>query len=243
MLEMKLMINSCSVSLSLQQEGPRCEGIGLILDILQSMNLRTLIIPVILLSFIIPGCDGTLPGFKPVAQDSLSQDTLKSDSPLQKDTGMIVLPNKSAPIRDTLPGQIVTGNIHPEAVVAFAESLFGTPYRYASTDPKVGFDCSGFITYVFNHFGIKVPRSSIDFTNVGKEVSVKDAKRGDIILFTGTDSTERYVGHMGIIVTNNNADVQFIHSSSGRAHGVTVSPLKGYYSGRFVKVIRIFKQL
>ena len=127
--------------------------------------------------------------------------------------------------------------------VAYAESLFGTPYRYASTDPKVGFDCSGFITYVFNHFGIKVPRSSIDFTNVGKEVAVPEAKRGDIILFTGTDSTERYVGHMGIIVSNEMGDLKFIHSSSGKAYGVTVSPLKGYYSGRFVKVIRIFKQL
>jgi cell wall-associated NlpC family hydrolase len=156
---------------------------------------------------------------------------------------MIVLPNNSPPIKNTLPGQIETGNIHPEAVVAFAESLFGTPYLYASTDPKSGFDCSGFITYVFNHFGIKVPRSSIDFTNVGKEVAVKDAKRGDIILFTGTDSTERYVGHMGIIVSNVNGELQFIHSSSGKAHGVTVSPLKGYYIGRFVKVIRIFKQL
>ena len=196
-----------------------------------------------LLSFVISGCDGTLPGFKPVAKDPLSQDSLRSDSPLGKDTGIIVLPNNSPPIKDTLPGQIATGNIHPEAVVAFAESLFGTPYLYASTDPKAGFDCSGFITYVFNHFGIKVPRSSIDFTNVGKEVAVKDAKRGDIILFTGTDSTERFVGHMGIIVSNINGDLQFIHSSSGKAHGVTVSPLKGYYMGRFVKVIRIFKQL
>jgi cell wall-associated NlpC family hydrolase len=201
------------------------------------MKLFLILFIVILLT----GCDGTLPGFKPVAKDTVSQDTLRGDLPLGNDTGMIILPNNSPPIKDTLPGQIATGNIHPEAVVAFAESLMGTPYRYASTDPAVGFDCSGFITYVFNHFGIKVPRSSIDFTNVGKEVAVADAKRGDIILFTGTDSTERFVGHMGIVVSNVNGDLQFIHSSSGKAHGVTVSPLKGYYMGRFVKVIRIFK--
>jgi cell wall-associated NlpC family hydrolase len=88
-----------------------------------------------------------------------------------------------------------------------------------------------------------VPRSSIDFTHVGKEVAVAEAKRGDIILFTGTDSTERFVGHMGIVVSNVNSDLQFIHSSSGRVHGVTVSPLKGYYMGRFLKVVRIWKQL
>jgi cell wall-associated NlpC family hydrolase len=205
------------------------------------MKMRLQIFFAFLISFIITGCNGVLPGFdKQVASDSLRQDTLKSTE--IKDTGTIILPNNAPPIKDTLPGQIATGNIHPEAVVAFAQSLMGTPYRYASTDPKVGFDCSGFITYVFNHFGIKVPRSSIDFTNVGKEVAIPQAKRGDIILFTGTDSTEKFVGHMGIVVSNVNDDLQFIHSSSGRAHGVTVSPLKGYYMGRFMKVIRIFKQ-
>ncbi|HEY8689732.1 MAG TPA: NlpC/P60 family protein, partial [Chitinophagaceae bacterium] len=102
---------------------------------------------------------------------------------------------------------------------------------------------SGFITYVFSHFGIKVPRSSIDFTNVGKEVAVPEAKRGDIILFTGTDSTERFVGHMGIVVSNQNGELQFIHSSSGKVYGVTVTPLNDYYKGRFVKVVRIFGPL
>ena len=214
---------------------------GLILDIFDKM--RVLVFLIVIISLVIAGCDGRLPGFdKPAAADSLTQDTLKSNTPAI-DTGTIILPNNAPPVKDTLPGQIATGNIHPEAVVAFAETLMGTPYRYASTDPKVGFDCSGFITYVFNHFQIKVPRSSIDFTNLGKEVPVADAKRGDIILFTGTDSTERFVGHMGIVVSNENGDLQFIHSSSGKAYGVTVSPLKGYYMGRFVKVIRIFKQL
>lgn len=196
-----------------------------------------------IISFISSGCKDGLPGFnKPGTTDSLVQDSLRNTSHSGNDTGMIVLPDKSPPLRDTLPGQIATGNVHPEALVAFAESLMGVKYKYASTDPAEGFDCSGFITYVFNHFGIKVPRSSIDFTNVGKEVSVHEAKRGDIILFTGTDSTEKYVGHMGIIVSNQNGELQFIHSSSGKAYGVTVSPLKGYYMGRFVKVIRIFKQ-
>ena len=173
--------------------------------------------------------------------NSVTQDTVKADPAAVKDTAVMVLPNNSPPVKDTLPGLIATGNVHPEAVVAFAESLMGTPYKYASTDPAVGFDCSGFITYVFNHFQIKVPRSSVDFTNVGKEISVSDAKRGDIILFTGTDSTERFVGHMGIIVSNENDEIQFIHSTSGKAYSVTVSALKGYYMGRFVKVIRIWK--
>lgn len=139
-------------------------------------------------------------------------------------------------------GEVVdTKNTLPNEIANFAETLIGIPYRYGSTDPKVGFDCSGFITHVFNHFNIKVPRSSIDFTNVGREIPVTSAKRGDIILFTGTDSTERFVGHMGIVVANTDT-LRFIHSTSGKAYSVTISPLSNYYKGRFVKTIRLFKE-
>ena len=134
---------------------------------------------------------------------------------------------------------IDTKNVQPEEVVAYAKTLIGVPYKYASTDPNIGFDCSGFITYVFQHFNIAVPRSSIDFTNVGTPVPIEKAKPGDIILFTGTDSTERFVGHMGIIVSNTDT-VKFIHSTSGRAYGVTITPMSNYYKGRYVKTIRIF---
>lgn len=133
-----------------------------------------------------------------------------------------------------------TRDVNPEELVEFAQTLIGTPYKYGSIEPQQGFDCSGFITYVFNHFKIAVPRSSVDFTNVGREIPVSEAKAGDLILFTGTDSTIRVVGHMGIIV-NNSDSTRFIHSTSGKAYGVTVTPLNKYYQGRFVKTIRIFK--
>lgn len=136
---------------------------------------------------------------------------------------------------------IDTKNIQPKEVVAYAQTLIGVPYKYASTDPNIGFDCSGFITYVFRHFNIAVPRSSIDFTNIGTPVSIEKAKPGDLILFTGTDSTERFVGHMGIIISNSDT-AKFIHSTSGKAYGVTITPLNDYYKGRYVKTIRIFKQ-
>lgn len=144
----------------------------------------------------------------------------------------------------THPGsaRIHTGAVKPEELVAFARTLDSVPYQYASSDPKSGFDCSGFVTYVFNHFGIQVPRSSVDFTNVGKEIDRSKAKAGDLILFTGTDSSVRTVGHMGIVVSASADSLAFIHSSSGKANGVVVTPLNGYYGGRFVKVIRIFPQ-
>lgn len=136
--------------------------------------------------------------------------------------------------------KISTGDVLPESIIAFAQTLVGTPYKYASTDPAQGFDCSGFITHVFNHFKIKVPRSSRDFEFSGDEVRLTESKPGDLILFTGTDSTDRTIGHMGIIIKAEGDVIDFIHSSSGKAYGVVVTPLNGYYMGRFVKVIRIF---
>jgi cell wall-associated NlpC family hydrolase len=158
------------------------------------------------------------------------KDSVKKDNTQQKDTVSAIVGTS-----------VDTKNANPKELVAFAETLIGTPYRYGSTDPKVGFDCSGFITYVFHHFGISVPRSSIDFTSVGKEIPVKSAKPGDLILFTGTDSTERFVGHMGIVYSNSDT-LNFIHSTSGKKYGVTITPLNKYYMGRFVKTIRLFKQ-
>lgn len=141
---------------------------------------------------------------------------------------------------DSLDVQYINpGRTRPDELVDYAETLIGTPYLYGSSDPAKGFDCSGFITFVFNRFNIAVPRSSEGFTSVEREISLKQAKRGDIILFTGTDSTKRVVGHMGIITSQNNGH-EFIHSTSGKAYGVTITPLNKYYQGRFVKAIRIF---
>lgn len=126
-------------------------------------------------------------------------------------------------------------------LVHYAKTLIGIPYKFASTDPSEGFDCSGFITFVFSHFHWEVPRSSVDFTNFGKQINLVNAKEGDLILFTGTSDSIKIVGHMGI-VTENTDTLRFIHSTSGRAHGVTISNLSDHYRKRFVKVIRIFSE-
>jgi cell wall-associated NlpC family hydrolase len=74
---------------------------------------------------------------------------------------------------------------------------------------------------------------------VGTEVSAAAAKPGDLILFTGTNPQERFVGHMGIVVDNSDS-LRFIHSTSGRQHSVTITPLGDYYKNRYVKTVRIF---
>ena len=166
------------------------------------------------------------------------------DTPIPVKTDTALLPVVETQQLATTTGNTVnTGTIAPDELIKFAETLIGTPYVWASTDPQVGFDCSGFITYVFNHFNIAVPRSSIDFTNVGRTVPVEKAKTGDLILFTGTDPLEKNIGHMGIVVSNTITDgLMFIHATSGRAMSVTISKLNEQYTKRFVRVSRIFDQ-
>jgi len=137
---------------------------------------------------------------------------------------------------------ITTGNITPNQLLAYADSLKGIPYNTASTDPKYGLDCSGFVACVFNHFHIAVPRSSVDYTFVHRQIPLKAAKPGDLILFTGTDSTKRVVGHMGIVTSVADSAVKFIHSTSGNNKGVVETPIDAYYLSRYIKTIRVFPQ-
>jgi murein DD-endopeptidase / murein LD-carboxypeptidase len=126
-------------------------------------------------------------------------------------------------------------------IIEFAKSMIGIRYRAASSSPSRGFDCSGFVNYVFSNFGFKVPRSSRDFAASGDAVKLEDAKIGDVILFTGTNSRSRRPGHVGIVYSIDGEDIKFIHSSSGSARGVTITSLnEGFYKKRFLKVISIF---
>jgi len=175
---------------------------------------------------------------KPSDAETAKTDSVTVVEPAKKDTRVVA--EEVAVVQPKKNGSKTTViNIRVDSLLNFAKSLIGTPYVYGSTDPAVGFDCSGFITYVFNHFNIKVPRSSKDFRDEGITIPLAECKPGDLILFTGTDSTERTIGHMGIIVKNNNEGTFFIHSTSGKAHGVVITELNDYYMGRFVKVVRI----
>ena len=153
-------------------------------------------------------------------------------SEIKKANPVVVVPVPSISMRRTAPDA--------QHFVDYAKTLIGTPYAYGSVNPSVGFDCSGFVNYVSNHFGIKVPRSSVQFTDLGKEVEQGNAMPGDIILFTGTNPNSRIVGHMGIVTENPTTGLMFIHSSSGKSNGVTISEMTDYYKTRFVKIIRIF---
>ncbi|MEO5912148.1 MAG: C40 family peptidase [Pelobium sp.] len=169
---------------------------------------------------------------------SVQNDDVSPLPPVILNNDSAVITSVNLEVNDPHTENKVSPSLNRDALLDFAKTLIGIPYLYGSIDPSKGFDCSGFITYTFNHFDFPVPRSSVDFTNYGTTINFKSALPGDLILFTGTDSTKRIVGHMGIL-TQTRDSIKFIHSTSGKAYGVTITPLNKYYEGRFVKIVRV----
>lgn len=108
-------------------------------------------------------------------------------------------------------------------VLETAAQYLGTPYRYGGQGPG-GFDCSGFVKYVFSQFNINLPRTAASQAGTGVHVNRDNLLPGDLVFFAGGGS----IDHVGIYTGNN----QFIHSSSPRSGGVIYSSLSAGYYGR-----------
>lgn len=106
-------------------------------------------------------------------------------------------------------------------VISYAKRFIGTRYVYGGRSPS-GFDCSGFTGYVYQKFGVSLPRTSGAQYSATTRVSKANLQAGDLVFFsTGGKS----IGHVGIYIGNN----QFIHSpSSGRT--VCIESMSGYYA-------------
>ena len=107
----------------------------------------------------------------------------------------------------------------------------GVPYRNGGSDPN-GFDCSGFVQYVFARHGVKLPREVRDQVGVGREVDPEDAREGDLIFF----STEAPgPTHVGMVID----DERFVHAPSSKG-AVRVERFDvPYWAQRIVSVKRL----
>ncbi|HBQ25940.1 MAG TPA: cell wall hydrolase [Syntrophomonas sp.] len=108
----------------------------------------------------------------------------------------------------------------------YGAKFLGTTYRYGGASPS-GFDCSGFVGYVFKQHGINLPRTAASIYGVGVPVDKSNLQQGDLVFFKGPGAS--CINHVGIYTANN----QFIHSSSGKVYGVTYSSLDGYYYSQY----------
>lgn len=147
--------------------------------------------------------------------------------------------DKTTEIRVELNSSFNTKSSLRDSLEDFGKELLGVPYLYAGTS-REGFDCSGFIYYVFKNFDITVPRSSSQFADFGEEVAIDQIQKGDILVFLSPTRDE--IGHLGIVTNPNGMETEFIHATSGKEMQVTISSLKNPgYNRRFVKAVRVIK--
>ena len=122
-----------------------------------------------------------------------------------------------------------------DSILERGMSLIGTRYRFGGTS-EAGFDCSGFIGYLFREeAGLNLPRSTREMINVDAPlVSRGNLKPGDLLFFA-TNGRRGRVSHAGIYLGDN----QFIHSSSRRSGGVRIDSLgDSYWSKTFIEAKR-----
>ncbi len=123
-------------------------------------------------------------------------------------------------------------------MLSFASRYEGLRYRRGGKTPK-GFDCSGFTSYVFGQFGLKLNASSAAQYTQGEKVEASDLRPGDLVFFSGRAVSKHRVGHVGM-VTDVDADgtFKFIHSSNSQGITVTKST-EPYYSRRYIGARRV----
>ena len=111
-------------------------------------------------------------------------------------------------------------------------SLRGAPYRDGGVDPSTGFDCSGFVKYVYGQYGVALPRQVHDQFNVGKKVDRDQLQPGDLVFFS---TVAPGASHVGIMIGGD----QFIHAPSERGVVRVDSLTLQYWATRFIGAKRV----
>ena len=147
-----------------------------------------------------------------------------------KADGLIGPATYSALLGRDMPDISRNMNYIARRIISTSMDYIGVPYVFGGTSPY-GFDCSGYVQYVFAHAGISLPRTADVQYEVGTPISTAELIPGDLVFF----STYTYgASHVGIYVGDGN----FIHASSSR--GVTISSLsQAYYSSHYIGARRI----
>jgi hypothetical protein len=117
-----------------------------------------------------------------------------------------------------------------DKIAVLAKSLIGLPYQYGGYELD-GFDCSGLVYYVYDCYGIKLPRTAKKQAKLKEKVSLKRAKPGDILAFK---LKRRW--HTAIYIGDNS----FIHAPNQREN-VRKEAINAFWKKRLKKVIRIIK--
>jgi cell wall-associated NlpC family hydrolase len=118
-----------------------------------------------------------------------------------------------------------------------AKYFKGGRYVWGGTTPK-GFDCSGYVQYLYKQHHIQLPRTALLQSKVGKTIQKEALKKGDLLFFLTDKKRHIPITHVGIYL----GDGTFIHAAS-KKKGIIISPInQGYYAKKFVLAKRILPQ-
>jgi cell wall-associated NlpC family hydrolase len=125
------------------------------------------------------------------------------------------------------------GSTAAKHISIYARNLLGTPYKYGGNSPDTGFDCSGFVDYVFRHtVGIRLPRSSYEISHLGHAVKRGELSTGDLVFF---NTLHRKFSHVGIYLGNE----RFIHAPSSGGKVRTEDMREAYWQSHYDGARRI----
>lgn len=128
---------------------------------------------------------------------------------------------------------------HVTKIIQTARSYVGTPYKWGGTS-RSGLDCSGLLLISFRSAGIEIPRTSKDQSKMGREVSMRELKPGDLVFFSGKKFNTGKITHVGLVThVHGKHNIQFIHAST-RLGVVENNIYTDYYRRIFVKARRVF---
>lgn len=125
-------------------------------------------------------------------------------------------------------------NERMQSFLNYVTSFVGAPYRYSGTSPETGFDCSGYVQYVYKHqFGVELPHNAAAISHYGDIIAKTNLRPGDLVLFK---TLRRTLSHIGIYLGGH----RFIHASSTRTGIVEISDLReNYWSRKFAGARRL----
>lgn len=114
-------------------------------------------------------------------------------------------------------------------MVNLAKTFIGTPYVWAGEDPK-GFDCSGYTSYLYAKKGISLPRRASEQYDKATKIKQKDLIPGDLVFFDSGSG----ISHVGMIISEGDAPLVMIHSSSSKGIIITDIEKSDYWLNRMV---------
>ena len=136
------------------------------------------------------------------------------------------------PKKTTVSGNYTgPSSVNTSSVVSAAKSLIGARYTYGGNSPSTGFDCSGFVQYIYGLFGKRLSRSAWGISTDGKSVSRSSMQPGDIIVWS--NRRDNAPTHVAIYVGGN----QMVHAANSR-QGVIMSDISYWENANHIVSIR-----